>query len=381
MQPLVGATLALLVVAAAPYVAFVALYAWRRPSGALTAGAADYEPTVSVVLPTYNEERIVESKLDGLCDLDYPMEKVEVVVVDSSDDATPARVREFFADREQPSLRLIEEEERRGVASAVNDAIEAASGEVVFRTDCDSELATDALRVAVATLADNGVDAVTGRQAEILGDSEVEREYRDMLARVQALETDLDSTFIAHGPCFAFRTAAFEPIAADTIADDTAIAVGIRRAGRRVVMNPALRFAESGVSAFGARRTRKDRRALGLVQALVRNRDMLGGYGLYGRAVLSFNWWFMIVSPWLALLGSVLATAAAVSVAGPAGVALPLAGLAGFWLGQRDLLGPLQPLHAVADAQVSLLVGAVRLVGSDVTGIWEIDRDSREAFE
>ncbi|HMB49560.1 MAG TPA: glycosyltransferase [Natronoarchaeum rubrum] len=381
MHPLVGAALLVVAVAGLPYAAFLALYALYRPSGSAVEKDPEYEPTVSVVLPTYDEERIVEGKLERLCDLDYPMDRVEIVVVDSSDDATPDRVRAFFADREAPELTLIEEDERRGVASAVNDAIRAADGEVVFRTDCDAELAPDVLREAVATLADERVDAVTGRQADVIGDSDVERDYRDMLARIQSLETRLDSAFIAHGPCFAFRREAFAPIPPDTIADDTSIAVAIRRAGGRVVMDPALRFAESGVSAFGARRKRKDRRALGLVQALVRNRDMLGRYGKYGRAVLPFNWWFMIVSPWLAVLAAALSTAAALSVAGLPGLALPAVGAAAFWLGQRDLLGPLQPLHAVVDAQVSLLVGAVQLVTGDVSGTWEIDRESREAFE
>ena len=379
MDMLVGATAALVAVAAVPYVVYMGLYALVDPSGT-PASTNEAEPTVSILLPTYDEADIIERKLTNLCALDYSMERVEIVVADSSDDETPALVRDFFVDRDAPSLTLVEIESR-GVARAINSAMKAVSGEVVFRTDADSELADDALRVAAANLDDTEVGAVTGRQADVLGDSEVEQDYRDILSRLQALESHLDSTFICHGPCFAFERDNFVPIAPDSLADDTEIGVGVRRGGDRVVMDPAMRFVESGVSSFTERRTRKDRRAMGLVQLLMRNRDLLGRHGRYGRVVLPFNWWFMIVSPWLAVLTAVVVTAAAVSVAGAWGLAIPVLAVAFGWLGQSDRLGPIQPLHAVVDAQVSLLVAQVRLVRGDVTGTWEVDRGSREAFE
>ena len=89
----------------------------------------------------------------------------------------------------------------------------------------------------------------------------------------------------------------------------------------------------------------------------------------------------MIVSPWLAVLTAVAATAAAVSLLGIAGIIVPLALIAFFWLGQRDTLGLVQPLYAVADSQVSLLTAQLRLVMSDATGTWDVDRESREVFK
>jgi cellulose synthase/poly-beta-1,6-N-acetylglucosamine synthase-like glycosyltransferase len=380
MNALLVAAFTLLAVTAAPYVLYTVLYAWLQPSGS-SADKRAWEPDVSVLLPTYNEASIVQAKLDDIVSLDYPMEQVEVVVVDSSTDETAERVRAYFSERSEPSLKLIEEEERGGVASAINLAMESVTGEVVFRTDCDSKLAGDALREATANLADDDVAAVTGRQADVLGDSDVEQDYRDITARNQLLESALDSTFICHGPCFAFERDAFEPIQRDSLADDTEIGMNVRRSGKRVVMDPALRFVESGVSEFTERRTRKDRRAMGLVQLLVRNRDLLGRCGAYGRIVLPFNWWFMIVSPWLAVLSGVALTAAAVSVFGAGGVGVLGLAVLFFWLGQRDSLGPVQPLYAIADAQVSLLVAQLRLATSDVSGTWTVDRSSREAFE
>ena len=366
---------------AVPYVLYLLLYAVLRPED-VPADKDPAEPTVSVVIPTYNEAGIIDTKLSDLVALDYPMEKVEVVLADASTDGTVAAAEDFLDDRDDPELTVLHDDERRGVATAVNEAVATATGEVIFRTDADSTLAPGALRESVATLSDPSVGVVTGRQTEVLGDSEVETDYRDLLTLVQAVESRLESTFIVHGPCVAFRRNDYVPVPTDAIADDTALALEIRRTGKRVVMDPAMRFVESGVSSFRARRTRKDRRAKGLLQTLLRNRDMLGRYGAYGRLILPMNWWFMIASPWLIASGVVFASLAALLVAGPFGLTLPAAVVAYVWLGQRDALGPLGTPYAVLDSQVSLWLASIRLLTGDAgDGTWTVDRESREVFE
>ncbi|QZP37527.1 glycosyltransferase [Halobaculum magnesiiphilum] len=364
-----------------PYLLYGLLYVVRDPEGSPAEKDHDVEPSVSVVLPTYNEERIVESKLAGICEWDYPPEKMEVVVVDSSDDATPEIVREFFAERDAPELRLIEETERRGLAVALNEAYAAASNEVVVKTDCDSKVAEDALREAVANLADPEIEAVTGRNAEVLGGSEVERGYRDVQARIQTLESHVDSTFIFHGPFSAFERDSIVAIDEDSIADDTELALKIRKNGGRVVFDPAIRYKEASHSEFRKRRTQKDRRAMGLLRLLWRQRDMLGRYGGYGTVVLPFNWWFMGVSPTLVMAGVGLASLGAVAVGGPLGLAVPVALGAFVWLGARDSLGSLQPAYALFDTQVSLFRAAVKLLRGEGDGTWDVDAELREAFE
>ncbi|MDQ2049458.1 glycosyltransferase [Natronolimnohabitans sp. A-GB9] len=366
-----------LVAAGIPYVLYLLGQRCLTLSGSPAEKSTVDEP-VSVVLPTYNEARIVEETLERLCSLSYPTEAMEIVVVDSSDDRTAAIVRSFFADRDTPELTLIEEDDRGGVARAVNRGIEAATHEIVFRTDCDSRLHEDAIAHAVSNLADPSIGGVTGQQTEVLGDSEVEASYRDLQSRNQALESHLDSTFIVHGPCFAFQKSYFEPIAADSLADDTEIAVAIRKRGKRVVMDPAMQFTEVGVSGLRERRQRKDRRAMGLLQLLERNRDVLGRYGLYGAVVVPFNWWFLAISPWLSIGGAVLVFFGLLTTVPPLGIGA-LAAFVGFvLLGQRDLLGPLQAPYAVFDAHLSLVIARIRLWRDGSDGTWSVDAASRE---
>ncbi|WP_435117057.1 glycosyltransferase [Halolamina sp. C58] len=380
MRRLVKALGSLLALTGFPYLAYVGLYWLLGPEGSPAEKDYDAEPTVSIVLPTYNEEGIVEAKIEELVSLDYPLEKVEIVVVDSSDDETPELVESYFADREAPELTLIREEERRGLAVALNEAYAAASNEMVVKTDCDSRIADDALREAAANLADPDVSAVTGRNAEALGGSEVEEGYRDVQAHIQTLESHLDSTLIFHGPFSAFENDAIAPIDEDSIADDTELALKIRKGGDRVVFDPEIEYKEAAHSTFRKRRQQKDRRAMGLIRLLWRQREMLGGYGAYGGAVLPFNWWFMIVSPWLVMASIGLATLGGLAVGGPLGLLVP-GTVAGFVaLGSREKLGSLQAAYSLFDTQVSLFRASLKLLSGEGDGTWEIDEELREMY-
>ncbi|AHG04077.1 glycosyl transferase family 2 [Halobacterium sp. DL1] len=380
MNLLVVAAVALASVTALPYLGYLLLYVWVRPAGS-PAEKEPAEPTVSIVLPTYNEEKIVETKLDDLLDLDYPMEKVELVVVDSSTDDTRKLIREYFAERSAPELVLLEEDERRGLAPALNDAYEAAENEMVVKTDCDSKLPSDVLREAAANLADDEVAAVTGRNVEVLGGSEVESGYRGVQNYIQQLESHLDSTLIFHGPFSAFENDALLPIDPNSLADDTELALKIRRQGGRVIFDPAVKYMEASFSDFVKRRKQKDRRGMGLIRLLVQHRDALGRYGNYGRVVLPFNWWFMLVSPWLLAVTLVVGSAATVSQFGFGGLLLPVAVGTFAYFGQKDLLGPLQAFYSIFDTQVSLLRASVELLVGDSDGTWDVDAELREAFE
>ena len=89
MRRLVKGLTTLLTLTGIPYLAYVVFYWVLKPSGSPANKDLNSQPSVSIVLPTYNEADIVEAKLNEIVSLDYPIEKVEVVVVDSSDDETP----------------------------------------------------------------------------------------------------------------------------------------------------------------------------------------------------------------------------------------------------------------------------------------------------
>jgi cellulose synthase/poly-beta-1,6-N-acetylglucosamine synthase-like glycosyltransferase len=380
MNVFAAAVLGLLAVTAAPYLVFLGLYAWVRSEGS-PAAKEPAEPTVSVVLPTYNKERIIQAKLNDRLELDYPMAKVEFVVVDSSADETRSLIREYFEDVDVLDLVLIEEDERRGLAPTLNEAYEAAQNNIVVKTDCDSKLPPDGLREAAANLADPKVDAVTGRNVEVLGGSEVESGCRGVQSHIQQLESHLDSTLIFHGPFSAFENHALLPIDPNSLADDTELALKIRRQGGLVVFDSAVQYMKASHSAFVERRKQKDRRAMRLIRLLVQHRDALGKYEKYGKVVLPFNWWFMIVSPWLLAVTLAVGTVGAVVAFGVTGLVLLFAVGVFTYFGQREVLGPVQALYSLFDTQVWLLRVSVELLRGKGDGTWEVDTELREAFE
>ena len=379
MKRIVSIAVRILSFTGLPYLIFLAVYYFKRPAGS-PAKKQDVEPSVSIVLPTYNEAQIIEGKLTELVNLAYPREKIEIVVVDSSTDKTPNIVESFFEGRQHPELTLIRESERRGLAVALNEAYAAATNDIVIKTDCDSRIAEDAIREAVANLADPDIAAVTGRNAEVLGGSQVERGYRDIQALVQTVESHIDSTLIFHGPFSAFERDAIVPIDEDSIADDTELALKIRKQGKRVVFDPAIRYKEAAHSSFGKRRQQKDRRAMGLLRLLWRQRGMVGRYGNYGCIILPFNWWFMLISPWLVV--SALTLVVLGSLATGVGGLFVLTLLATTILvGSRDQLGAAQPLYSLFDTQISLFWASIQLLRGKGDGTWTVDQELREMFD
>jgi len=333
---------------------------------------------VSIVIPTFNEELIVARKLDNIFELDYPRELIEIIFVDSSTDSTRQIISEY---REKfPSIRIIEENERRGLAVALNEGYAAARGDVVVKTDCDSLLDKEALSHAVANFADPSIGAVSGRQV-VLNESRVEEGYRSLQLRVQMLESYLDSTVIFHGPFSAFRRDLIVPIDPDSLADDSELAVKIRRQGYRSIIDPSIRFFEASQSQFFKRRMQKDRRGTGLIRLLLRERDTLfkSEYGRFGRIVFPMNYFMMIVSPVLFITILLLGLYSLFTTNLIYG-ALATTGLLVFvYLGQANRLGRLEALYSFMDSQISLLLGGLALLRRG-DGKWEVDRELREAY-
>lgn len=120
---------------------------------------------------------------------------------------------------------------------------------------------------------------------------------------------------------------------------------------------------------------------MGLIRLLVQHRDALGKHGRYGKIVLPFNWWFMIISPWLLAMTLVVATGAGVSSFGIGGFVVPILAAGFVYLGQSDSLGALQPIYSIFDTQVSLFQASIALLRGKGDGTWEADAELREVFE
>jgi poly-beta-1,6-N-acetyl-D-glucosamine synthase len=224
----------------------------RRPP---VAKNADYEPTVSVLLAVYNGEAFLRSKLECLLALDYPQDKLDIVIVsDGSTDATEAIAGEY-ADRRVTLLR----QERAGKASALNRGFGVATGEVLFFTDVRQPLEPGSLRLLVANLADPTVGAVTG-QLRLFNAENGEQADMDLYWRYEIWARErhsgIDSLFTATGCIYAMRRELAHPIPPDTLIDDAVLPLGAFFDGYRVVYEPAAIAYDYPVPAEFGRRLR-----------------------------------------------------------------------------------------------------------------------------
>ena len=123
-------------------------------------------PSVSAVMVVRNEEAIIARKLDNLLTLDYPHDKLDVVVVsDGSSDGTAAILAGYAGNSR---VRIVLKPASQGKAAGLNDAIRVASGDVLLFTDARQQIEPEALRLLIENFADTEVGAASGEL--MLGD-------------------------------------------------------------------------------------------------------------------------------------------------------------------------------------------------------------------
>lgn len=194
-------------------------------------------PTVTIVVAARNEAASIGGKLRSLDALDYPSDRLEILVAsDGSVDATEDIVSHHVG-RSITLLRL----PPSGKAAALNEAIARARGEVIVFTDANSLLAPDALRHLVAPLADPEVGGVAGNQVYATNgatdDAAGERAYWGLDRMLKVAESRAGSTISATGALYAVRRELVDRIP-DGVTDDFYTSVGVIAKGRRLVFRP-----------------------------------------------------------------------------------------------------------------------------------------------
>ena len=196
-------------------------------------------PAVSVVIAARNEEASIGRRIENLLSLDYPADRLDVVIAsDGSDDGTDEIVRGFQSDR----VTLVAPG-RVGKPEALNAAVEAATGEVLVFSDANSVFRTDAVRRLVAPLADPTVGGVAGNQVYLppdSGDASVvgEQQYWDLDRALKRAESDAGSVSGATGAIYAIRRSLFTPLRRDVSNDDLLESLGVVAQGARLVFEP-----------------------------------------------------------------------------------------------------------------------------------------------
>lgn len=269
----------------------------KRPWGL---AAEDPElPRVTVVVPTYNEARHIGERLEDIYRQDYPHALMEVIVADGASTDGTAEAAERWAERHPDlAVKVLRERERRGKSASLNEALKAASGEVVVIADADARWAPDALRRAVEKLRDPQVGAVTCvKRPAAGGPAGVEAAYRDYYNLLRVAESKKWATPIFHGELAAFRRDLLEGIGGfPPGADDSGAATAVALMGYRAIAADDVICVEAVPKGYWQWRVR---RAQHLVDHFWRTLRRIGEAPPPFRPVLAAEAWLHLFNPWL----------------------------------------------------------------------------------
>lgn len=192
----------------------------RRSAGEVPASVElDDPPTVSVLISAYNEEDVIEAKLENVLGVGYPDSRLEVIVLsDASDDDTDEIVR-TFADTRDSRVSLLRIEGRRGKTACQNEGVARASGDVVVFTDADSDLTRNALRALVRALLSADVGCASGDLTYADEEETGEGVYWRYERWVKTLESETGGLVGANGTLYALRRKDYVPLPEYAISD------------------------------------------------------------------------------------------------------------------------------------------------------------------
>jgi cellulose synthase/poly-beta-1,6-N-acetylglucosamine synthase-like glycosyltransferase len=252
------------------YILYPAVLAILTGKGRRQTGSVSFEPTVCLFITANDEGAVIGAKLRNTLALDYPREKLTIVVAsDGSVDQTNAIVRSF----EPQGVTLLPFPERRGKIAAINDGIATVTADIVIFSDANTFLDPGAIKAIVRNFADATVGAVSG-DVILEGDRAALGRSEDLYYRyerwLQARESQIGTMVGVDGALYGIRRELFVPPPPDTILDDMAIPMAVARAGARVVFEPDAQAHERGSDTATEEFIRKSRVVAGAVQFLSR---------------------------------------------------------------------------------------------------------------
>ena len=268
----------------------------------------DSKPFVSIIIPTYNEASVILERLENIRKQDYPVDRYEIIVVDSaSEDETAKLVKTWASMHSEIKLKLIGEPYRFGKAYALNNGLHYASGEVVVIADADSMWFENSLSKTVEWIMDPSIGAVSCLKKPVgYKQVDVEKGYRQYYNVLRVAESKAYSTPIFHGELAAFKKTLLEKVGGFPVnigADDSHTAYKISLMGFRVITPDDL-WCEEKIPSKGYFSWRI-RRAQHLVQHFSKVlRDLFSKPP--GKSILLLELYLHLFNPWILLAATVL---------------------------------------------------------------------------
>lgn len=352
-----------------------------RPPRRLPPAPAEW-PLVTLTLPAYNEARVIRATLDNLLAIDYPAERLQLVVVsDCSSDGTDEIVREYAS----RGVELVRLPKRMGKTAAEHAATAAARGAIVVNTDASVRVPPGSLKPLVRAFGDPTVGVASGRDVSI-GDVSAEGNggesgYVGYEMTVRALETRVGSIVGASGCFFAFRRECADLSFPVHLSRDFASCLIARERGYRSVSVDEAVCVVPRTTSLQAEARRKARTMARGLATLLHKRHLMNPlrHGAFAWMLVSHKLCRWLVYPalplaaaGLVLLGILWPPAAVAVAAAAAGVLLGVAGLR--WPAGRAVPRPLALAGFLLASNWAGVQAWAKVARGETSPVWEPTR-------
>lgn len=273
-------------------------------------------PTVSIIVPVYNESKVISMRIKNLQDLNYPRNRFEVVFVDSGSVDGTADLIEHLARDANLSIKLVQQDSRKGFNSAVIDGFARTRGEIVIITGAETEFDPEALSFLVRHFADKTVGAVTGRQ-KIKNVQEgvspkLEVAYRNLYDFIREAESCIDSPFDIKGEIAAARRSIVRRLVENSEmlhkgCIDACFSFQAKMDGYKTVYEPNAVYYELSPRLMRDSFKQQIRRAATLIQNMLVFKNMMlkRTFGAFGMLIMPAHFLMLLVLPFLFLFVSI----------------------------------------------------------------------------
>jgi len=278
---------------------------------------SSFEPTVSIIIPTYNEATTIKRKLDNILESNYPKDKLEIIIVDSaSNDNTFEIARKWSEENPKIRVKLLREDERRGMVKALNVGLKYAKGEIVVKTDADCLWLKSSLKNALKYMADQNVGSVAGlhilKAKKETYSVRTERTYREFYRWLRIGESKLYGTVLYEGELMLVKRKILDKIRFDEDigADDVPTALRIAEQGYRAITAEDAYFVEQTPYTWKGKFRQKIRRARHVLQALWRYKYFFfKEKTAFHKLILPFEVYIYIINPLFTIPLTILSAA------------------------------------------------------------------------
>ena len=242
-------------------------------------GKADrFLPSITIIVPAYNEEKWIAEKIRNLASLDYPRSKLSIIIacdgcVDRTVEIAEQTIQEAIC---ADTLFIIQNfSTNRGKVAVINDLVPTVTSDITVLSDVSALISCDSLLIAAHHFRNRQVGVVNAAYQLLNSQNPGEVKYWHYQSNLKYFESLVGSSIGSHGAFYAFRTELFSPLAGNIINDDFVLPMNIVAKGKHAIYEPKMRALELEQSDSKMDFKRRLRISAGNMQQLLKLHQLL----------------------------------------------------------------------------------------------------------